>query len=601
MLDSLLLMRPRATARNILQFGPFELDTGAGELRKNGFKLKLQDQPLKILKILLQKRGDIVTREELRENIWPANTFVEFDHGLYSAMARLRDVLGDSAESPRFVETLARRGYRFIAPVTIPESMQASNTTAPETTPPSGRRVSKILAYSLAVLPFENLSGNPAEEYFADGMTDEVITRLAQLGSLRVISRTSMMQYKGGKKPLPQIGRELNVDTIVEGSVMRSQNRVRITAQLVDTSTDHHVWAHSYERERGDVFVVQNEISRAIAAQIRASLTPEQQAQLSETMRVDPDTYDLYLQGMSHLERGDEPEIRKAVGYFEQAIARDPRSARSYAALAQCYLALTDFYEPPIETMAKAKRFALESVELDKSLPEGHAALGAVDFLYDWDWPAAEKEFREAIRLTPGSADAHGWYGLLLAQTGRFTDGISEIKQAEALDPLSVSVHINAGWVYYVARQNESALQEWRKVLDLEPAAPIAHTSIWMAYVEKSEFREALAESAKAGNYRDSPLNLATLAGVYAASGKTAAAQQVLARLTELAKHRYVCPYEMATAHAGLGNHDEAIRWLEKGVQVRSVCMPDLKTDPRLDPLRSDARFQKIARTVGLP
>jgi TolB-like protein/DNA-binding winged helix-turn-helix (wHTH) protein/Tfp pilus assembly protein PilF len=632
-----------AVVSRLVRFGAFEVDLRAGELRKSGIKIKLQEKPFQVLALLLERGGDVVTREELREKLWLADTFVDFDHSVGTAVAKLRQALGDSAQNPRFVETVSSRGYRFIMPVNrVSETIEPAALAPPfseqfRTQAQPSRLVRQwagsvaagllggalllgiLLSFdvggarqwlrhhsnhpvrSLAVLPLQNLSGDPAQEYFADGMTDELITDLAQFGDVQVISRTSVMSYKGTTKRLSQIGRELNVDAVVEGSVMRAGKRARITAQLVDARTDQHLWAQRFDRDSNDVLVVQAEIARAIADEIEVKLTPEQQNILARAPHIDPEVQEAYLQGRYHLNKGDEAEIRKAIEYFRQALRKSPQDARSYAGLADSYMALDDFYEAPEKTMPKAKEAAQKAVNLNGSLAEAHTSLGAVHFLYDWDWTAAEKEIRQSIQLNPGSADAHMWYAEFLAQMGRSPEALSEIKQAEALDPLSLAVHVQAGWVYYLARDDDKAMAEWRKSLDLEPNFAMSHTSIWAAYLQKSEFRKIVTDLPKAGQSIDSTLDLAALAGSYAAAGKRSEAEHTLKKLSAISKTRYVCPYEIGTAHAILGNKDEAIGWLQKGYRVHSSCMPDMKTDPRLDSLRADPQFQHLLRSLHFP
>jgi TolB-like protein/DNA-binding winged helix-turn-helix (wHTH) protein len=607
-----------------LRFATFEVDRRSGELRKNGIKIKLQEKPFQVLVLLLERRGELVTREELRDQLWPADTFVDFDHSLGTAIAKLRQALGDSAQNPRFVETVSSRGYRFLgtvlrqAPVVSQPSWIRRFSFSVATGLLGGalllavflgldigsarqwlRRQSNPAIRSLAVLPLENLSGDPQQEYFADGMTEELITRLAQLQNVRVISRTSVMQYKGTKKRLPEIASELHVDAVVQGSVVRSGQHVRIAAQLLDAKRDQHLWAQSYQRDSEDVVVLQSEMSRAIAGEIAVRLTPQEQKSLSKSGRVDPTVQEDYLRGRYHLNKGGSTEIRKAIEYFQRAINQDPRDARSYAGLADSYLALDDFYEAPWETMPKAQEAAQKAVDLDPELAEGHASLGAVHFLHDWDWAGAEKEMKRAIELNPGSSDAHMWYAEFLAQMGRSGHAISEIQQAEALDPLSLAVHTQAGWVFYLARKDKEATAEWGKAIDLEPNFAILHTSVWAAYLQKAEFQKVLTELPEEEVTDESTVNLAALAGSYAAAGRRQDAKRVLAKLTAISKKRYVCAYEMGTAYAMLGDKDEAVACLRKAYEVHSACMADLKADPRLDSLRSDLRFQELLRNVG--
>ncbi len=631
-------------APRVIRFGSFDVDVPARELRKGGSRIRLQEKPFQLLLLLLDRPGQVVTRNEVRQALWPADTFVDFDHSLGTAIAKLRTALGDSARHPRFVETVANRGYKFIAPVSagvsepdepLPEPLLTF--VVPEASPvPAAASSSRfrwlaattagllaggvvlviVLGFdafgargwlrrqtnepvgSIAVLPLQNLSNDPAQEYFVDGMTEQLITTLAQLSGIQVISRTSAMQYKGTKKRLSEIGRDLHVDAFVEGSVLRSGGRVRISAQLVDARTDAHLWARSYDRDAGDVLTLQSEIARAIADEIRAKLTTRQQTDLARPRRVDPDAEEAYLRGRYHLNQGGESELRKSVDDFGAAIAIDAGDARSHAGLAEAYIALTDYYERPSLMMPRARAAAEQAIKLDNRLPEAHASLGAVRFLYDWDWAGAEEELKRATDLAQASADAHLWYGVFLSQMGRFEEGIAEVKRAGALDPLSVAVNINAGWVYYLARRNDQALAQWRKALEIEPNLGAVHTSIWLAYAQQGEGGKALASAAEhAGD--TSPLDLATLAGVYAVSGRRGDAEHVLTRLKQLSATRYVCPYEVATAHAALGQREAALDWLRKAVDDRSVCIPDVKTDPRLDGLRADPRFKQLLHDVG--
>jgi len=453
---------------------------------------------------------------------------------------------------------------------------------------------------SLAVLPLENFSRDPDQDFFADGMTEALITDLSKISALRVISRTSVMQYKGAKKPLPQIARELQVDAVIEGSVERAGDRVRITAQLIDAVNDKHLWAERYDRDVGDVLLLQGEISRTIADEIRIKLTPQQGTQLAKNPRVDPQVQEDYLKGRYHLNKGSEEEIRKGIQFFEDVLTRNPKDARGYAGLADSYVALSDSYVAPSEILPKAKATSLKALELDDNLAEAHTSSGVVRFLYDWDWAGAEIEFKRAIELNPSSADAHVWYGVFLAQMDRGSEAIAELKRAEALDPLSLSVHVNAGWVYYLMRQNEQAIEQWRKALDLEPQFAVSHSAIWVGYLRSPDFAKVMAALGK-GTSVDDPMELAALGGIYAVSGDSAQARSVLTKLSAMSTRRYVCPYEMATAHAVLGDKDQAIAYLRRGYQEHSGCIPDIKTDPRLDALRSDPRFQELLRSVGFP
>jgi TolB-like protein/DNA-binding winged helix-turn-helix (wHTH) protein/Tfp pilus assembly protein PilF len=618
-----------------LRFGVFEADLETGELRKRGVRIKLQEKPFLILTLLLNRPGEVVTREELRENLWPADTFVDFDRSLGTALGKLRQALGDSADNPRFIETLPRRGYRFISPVSsvvplkpvlpfeaapvgpawIPRQHLISASVAIvllsatamgwfiwQRTWTREKLAGPVGMKSILVLPLANLSGDQQLEYFVDGMTDELITDLAKIGSMRIISRTSAMRFKGTKKSLSQIARELNVDDVVEGSVLRSGSRVRITAQLIDAAADRHLWAETYERELSDVLAVQGEITQAIASQVRASLRPEEKRDLAGMPRVMPDVHEDYLKGRYHLAKGSESEIGKGIELFQRAIEKDPAYALAYVGLADSYIAFTDFYLAPTETMPRAKAAALRALELDDRLAEAHTSLAVVRFLYDWDWNAAEKGFRRAIELSPSYTDGHIWFANFLAQMSRHNEAAEQMKQAEQLDPLSLNTLLNASWVFYLARQREQAARELKNALELEPELPVTHTSIWLGYFPKAELPTAFA-SLRKGLPRESasPLVLAALAGMDAANGNKAAAKRVLAQLNGISKRRYVCPYEMAAAHVATGEIQQAFRWLEEAYRQRSICVPDLKTDPRFDPVRADSAFKDLLRRVNFP
>src|SRR2546427_6898178 len=386
------------SGRATIRFGVFEADFRAGELRKRGVKIKLQEQPLQILQMLLQHPGEVVARDELRQKIWPADTFVDFEQGLYNAVKRLRDALKDSAEKPRFIETLSRHGYRFIG--TIDEGVR------------------KI--QSLAVLPLDNLSRDPEQEYFAEGLTEALITTLAKIGELRVVSRTSAMLYKGVRKPLREIARELEVDAIVEGTVLRAGQRIRITAQLIDATNETHLWAESYERHLRDVLHLQAEVAEAIAKQVRVKLTPQERAHLAQIQPVNPEAYEAYLKGRYHWLRRNSEELPKAVQYFEQAIAMDPTYARAYAGLADSLSGLGVYFVAPDQGCGKAKTLALRAVGMDAGLAEAHAALAWATMWHDCDFLIAEREFERSIELSPRYATAHMWLGFCLGMMGRY-------------------------------------------------------------------------------------------------------------------------------------------------------------------------------------
>ena len=607
-----------------IAFADFVLDTGRAALLRDGVEIKLRPQAQEVLRHLLENEGRVVSKQEFFDTLWDGTAVT--DGALVQCVIDIRHALGDRAS---MIRTVQRRGYVFERPAdsTVPEPPEAAAVQR-RARPwwPIGRRewtmavlaVILLTAFlerrripfvsllgrpaiqSLAVLPLANLSADGSQDYVADGMTDELITNLARIGSVRVISRTSVMRFKGVKQPLPAIGRELNVDAIIEGTVTRAGNRVRITAQLIDARTDQHLWARSYERDLGDVIALQGELARAIASEVSAQLTPSLARQFTAAPRRNPDVEDAYLQGRYHVNKGSQEEIHKGIELFRQALASDPRDARSHAGLATAFLTLADFYLPSTDMLPQAKDAAIAALAIDDSLSDSHVALGAVRFLYDWDWPGAEREFVRAIDLNPGSADAHIWYAVLLAQAARPDAAFEHVRRAQALDPLSISVHVESGWVFFLSQRPGEALAEWKRVLDLEPNFAFSHTAIWAAYLSGGDFGRVRALTGGRAGDPDT-MDLAALIGACATSGNKEEAAALMGRLRRRAELEYICPYEMATAEAVLGRPDEAISWLRKSVAERSACVPSMKTDPRLTSLRSDPRFRDLLRTAKFP
>jgi TolB-like protein/Tfp pilus assembly protein PilF len=458
-----------------IRFGLYELDVRGGELRKQGVCVKLQEQPFQILEVLLHRPGEVVTREELRQKIWPSDTFVDFDHGINNAIKRLRAALGDSAEKPRYIETLASRGYRFIGGIdACPRQIE-----------------------SLAVLPLENLSHDPEQEYFAEGLTEALITTLAKIGELRVVSRTSVMQYKGVHKPLPEIARELHVEAIVEGTVLRAGDRVRITAQLIDAIKETHIWAESYERDLRDVLALQSDVAQAIGREVQVKLTPQERAQFAQAHPVHPDAYEYYLRGRYHWNRRP-AELGKAIQSFQQAIAKDPSYAPAYAGLAHCLSLLTVFgLVPPSEGCLKGKGLAQKALQIDHSLAEAHVSL-ALAIMYDYDFAGAEREFERSIELDPRYATARQDFGLYLGMMGRYEEAYTEVQRAIRLDPLSSIIHATLGFVYLYTHRYDAAIKQFVKTLELDPNSGAAQAGIGWAYLCNSIYEPAIAAIQKA-------------------------------------------------------------------------------------------------------
>ena len=620
-----------------IRFGVFELDVRAGQLRKRGSRLPIQGLPLEVLAVLLRHRGEVVTREELRKELWPADTFVDFDHSLHNAIARLRDALGDSPTAPRFIETLPRKGYRFIGPADADgavaiggeDSRTDGRAAAPADAPRARPRLQLALgaavavlglaaaAYvggsrhaprppirSLAVLPLENLTGSGDQEYFVDGMTDELITDLAKVGSLRVISRASIMPYKTVRKPVAEIARELDVDAVVAGTVSRSGSHVRITAQLIDARGDRHLWAESYDREVGDAVALQNQIAQAIADEIPARLTPVERVQLAAARSVNPEAYDLYLRGRYFWVKRDRASFDKAMDYFRRAIDLDPAYAAPYSGLADCYILFGSSFDvggrAPNEVQPQARAAAMKALELDPSLADAHSSLAYVKLNYDWDWRGAEAEFRRSLALNPGYSNAHHWYAHLLLSSGRLDEALAESRRALALDPLSPIINVHLAWHYLYTREYDAALEQLAKTLELDPDYALARWYRGRVYEEKKMYPEALREMARARKLLPDNTGVESGVGhVYAVSGSARQAEEVLAELKRALAQRYVNAYEVALVYVGLGRHDQAFEWLDKAFRERSDQMIYLTVDPRLDPVRSDPRFVDLVRRVG--
>jgi len=631
-----------------VRFGPFEADLRAGELRKHGMKLKLVGQPFEVLAMLLERPGQLVTREELRARLWPTDTFVDFDHGLNAAVNKLRDALSDSAEKPTYVETLPRRGYRFISAVDLPDSLGLklavpempasidSPAVIAESQIPPRHRYRRVLVtalvlvvvsavvfgfdlsgvrrkllgkpsapriQSIAVLPLENLSKDPEQEYFADGMTDQLITNLAQVSALKVVSRTSAMRYKGTKKSLSEIARELHVDAVVEGAVMRAGGRVRISAQLIEAPTDHHLWAASYERDLRDVLSMQDEVTRAIVSEVRVKLTAQEQARLASTHPINPEAFQLYLKGRYYWYKLNPEALQKATAYYQQALDEDPAYAPAYAGLADAYNLLAFFTVlPPSEVMPKAKAAAVKALELDDNLAEAHVSLGWAGFTYDRDWPAAGKHLERAVVLNPAYPLAHSLYSLYLGALGRSEEGLREAKRALDLDPVSPAIVHYMAVQLYLARRFDEAIEQCRKTLELDPSFAPVHGALGHVYAAKGMYREALAEyekySALSGG---SPGSTAFVGYAHARLGQRSQAFRVLDQLGAASKQRYVPALSFAIVYVGLGEKEQAFLWLEKAYDERTNSLAYLKVSAIWDPLRSDPRFADLVRRIGLP
>jgi TolB-like protein/DNA-binding winged helix-turn-helix (wHTH) protein/Flp pilus assembly protein TadD len=633
---------------SVVRFGTFEVSLQSGEVRKGGLRIRVQQQPMKLLEILLEHPGEVVTREELRSRVWPSESFGDFDQALNIAIGKLRSALGDSAESPRFIETLPKRGYRFIADVSVVDTearpkrqeplagdLPATDLghkiqgiglpVAPERRLLPTRWIVVALALvlslailslwrfrsqtpaptgirSLAVLPLDNLSGEASQNYFADGMTDELITDLAQISALRVISRTSVMVYKGARKPLPQIARELNVDAVVEGTVLRSGDRVRITAQLIEASTDKHLWSQSYEGDLRDTLTLQKKVARAIADQIRINLTPREEAALKSVKVVNPEAYESYLKGRYFWNKRSADGLKAALAYFKQAIEEDPKYAQAYSGLADTYALLGDWQYAvmtPKEAFPQAKAAAIKALELDSTLGEAHNSLAFVLDGFDWDFDSAGKEFQRAIELNPGYATAHHWYAWHLSLLGRYDEAIAEMRKAENHDPLSLIINADLAELLVLAHSDDESIRQSRKTIEMDPNFALAHNQLAQAYLQKQMYDEAVAELKTAVQLSGgSPAFIANLARAYVASGKRNEAVKLLGDLKKRSNPGYSNASEIAMIYVSLGDTDQAMNWLEKGYDER--FNPGVLMRPGFDPLRSDPRFQSLVHRIGL-
>jgi TolB-like protein/DNA-binding winged helix-turn-helix (wHTH) protein len=624
----------------VVRFGVFELDLHSGELRKQGHKIRLEGQPVQVLICLLENPGELISREYLHRKLWPQDTFVNFDHGLNAAVKRLRRALNDSANNPRFVETLPRRGYRFIAPLrvddaaveeppAIPIVIGSSHQDAPKDVQPEPRRstyawraggaalmvalaaaaflvlrpASRPLPIrSLAVLPLENLSGDASQEYFSDGMTDELITELGHIGELRVISRTSIMTYKNVHKPLPQIARELNVDAVVEGTILRSDQQIRITAQLIHAASDRHLWAQSYEGDVRDALALQRQVAIAVAKAIRVELTPREQTALKKVSRVDPRAYEDYLKGRYFWNKRTAEGLRKALGYFYQATEEDPAYAPAYAGLADSYALLGDWEYgvlAPKEAYPKAKAAAAKAMELDDSLAEAHISLAFVLQNFDWDWASAKREFDRGLELSPRYATGHHWYAWYLTAVGRTPEAIAEMKIAQDLDPLSLIIGADLAEELIIAHRYDEAIAQSRKTIDMDPRFAVAHYELGQALVQKHMHDSGIAELQKAIEFSGGSSTFkSNLAYAYAVSGRRDKATEILGDLKKSAKPGFSNASEIALVHVGLNEYDQAMEWLETADKER--FNPSILMRPAFDPLRTNPGFQNLLRRIGL-
>jgi TolB-like protein/DNA-binding winged helix-turn-helix (wHTH) protein/Tfp pilus assembly protein PilF len=628
---------------SILRFGVFQVNLAAHELRKHGVRIRLPGQPFCVLSILLERPGQIVSRDEMRKKLWDSDTFVDHERSLNSAIRKLRAVLGDSQESPRYIETVPRLGYRFIAPVEEISSSGGGPLTEPlEPTPsaaaakvlePPRRHSPLILAIPailltlaagyfmwsrarvrpqppgerlmLAVLPFENLTGDAAQDYLSDGLTEEMIAQLGHLDPehLGVIARTSVMHYKHTTEQAGQIGSELGVQYVLEGSLRRESDRVRVTAQLVQMKDQTRIWSRQYDRELKNLLTLQEEIAQETADEIHLALGKGYKLRLGDRQPASPSSYqayDLYLKGRYFWNKRTNDGFKQAADYFQQSIDSDPNYARAYAGLADTFTLMSSWsFVPQTEAIPKARAAALRALQLDDSLAEAHTSLALIAENYDYDWQTAEKEYRRAIQLDPQYATAHQWHAECLSFQGRFPEALEESERARQLDPLSLIIATDQAVILYFAKQYDRAIEQFRAVLAMEPNFGRAHMVVY-AYVEKGMFPEALAETSKWRLSDGSPV-WELEAYVYSRWGKEQQAKHALAQRKVRSLHRpEVAGSVMLEAYVATGRKEEALALIEKLYREHSNIVTTLKVEPALDPLRGDPRFQELLRLVGL-
>jgi TolB-like protein/DNA-binding winged helix-turn-helix (wHTH) protein len=637
---------------NLVRFGAFELNLHTGELRKSGVRINLSDQPFQVLKTLLDRPGELVSREELRQRLWSAETFVDFEHGLNAGVRRLRDALGDSADVPRFIETLPRRGYRFIAPVIRPPATEEASSRPEEPAksevlptpavtaawPLTRARVLGVIAMvvlvaaavlwafgyrsrstvrgesagtsgrsMLAVLPFENLTGDPDQEYLADGMTEELIAQLGRMAPSRlgVIARTSAMQFKKTTKRADQIGSELGVSHLLEGSVRTTGGRIRVAVQLIETRHQSHVWAEQYERDVKDVLALQREVAEAIVPHITTSLALAPSNVNTDARRLSTiaEANEHYLRGRYYWSKDTADGHAKAMEHFRKAIDLDSSFALAHSGLADTYILLgSDGFMPMREAYPLARIAALKALALNDELGEAHNSMAAINADYYWDWVEADRHFKRAVDLNPSYETALRFYSFNLAYMGRIEEALALARRAQRLDPVSPAAQMNVGVILYFSRRYDDAVVAIKETLDLAPDFGPAYVTLGRIYVAKGMPDRAVAELERARNLMGRrPDVLTPYAYALARAGRQREARAMFDGLREPAKPQAPAPVRVAVVHIALGETDRAFEWLEKAIEARDWQMALLNVEPAFDLLRSDQRFAALVERVGLP
>ena len=664
--------------QNSIRFGEeFELDLRPRRLRRGSHVLKLERIPLEILILLLENRGEIVSRETIVARVWGNDVFLDTDNSIRGAIRKVRQVLKDDSETPRFIQTVTGRGYRFIAPIISPEEEHSAEPATPETSIPATRsfvsetdnwpqggsvglvdqkqeRTAADLADSetvwgevrrpawrwlfvgpvslavvsilsllavwvwrasrvptvfqgktvLAVLPFDNLSRDPDQEFFSQGLTEEMIAQIGKLNRdrLKVVARSAVARYKGSSLSAKEIGKELNADYLVQGSVRLSSDRVRITVQLIQAHDQTDVWTESYDRELKDVLAVQDSVVRSIASEIHIALTDEQEKRFAAPRQISPEAYEAYLKGRYYWNKRTGESMQKAEQYFEQAIDNDPTYAAAYSGLADCNSGLTwHGFKSPADALPKAYAAARKALEINPESAEAHASLGLA-MSHGWDWNGAEAELRRALQLDPQYANAYHWYGDYLSIRSRHGEALAEAKHALELDPLNLMISTWVGLRYYLAHDYSRAIDQNRNSVELDPNFAAAHLLLGKDYLGAGLHSEAVNELKKAASLSgDSPLYTAQVAVALAVAGRNGDALRIAHELETVSRKRYVSPYGLAQIYAASNKKEETFKWLQAAYEGHAVWMGYLAVDPIFDRYRSEERFKDLLRRIGLP
>jgi TolB-like protein/DNA-binding winged helix-turn-helix (wHTH) protein/Tfp pilus assembly protein PilF len=623
------------------KFGVFEVNLHAHELRKHGVRVRLSGQPFAILEILLESPGEIVTREQMRAKLWNTDTFVDFEHSLNSAIKKLRAALGDSPDNSRYVETIPKLGYRFIAPVEelAKDAPRSPTTEAPGNSSQSaaegvGARAQiwlwvlgaclvaiAALAISwrsirsavpprvkqgrvmIAVLPFKNLTGDSAQDYFSDGLTEEMIAQLRRLNPdrLGVIASSSVVRFQRQGAGLDKIQKELGVEYVVEGTVRRDAGRVRVTTQLVQSKDQSTVWSREYDRSLGNLLVLQGEIAQQLSGELLSTFEPRKHLATPATLSPESfQAYDLYLKGRYFWNKRTPQGFGRALECFQQSIAKDPAYARSYAGLADTYALMGSYYIVPVDSIKlKAREAARRATQLDDNLAEGHTSLAVIAQNVDWDWQTAEKEYRRAIELDPNYATAHHWYAEELSLVGRFDEALTEIERARQLDPMSLIIAADRGVILYYARRNDQAIEQLKAVLDMEPSFGRARM-LENAYVQKQMFAEAFADSKNWERAGDNVWRVATRGYLYGKTNQRAQALECLRQLQKQFPDHAALALLSSFPYLGLNDKEKALQCLERSLANHSISTA-IAVEPFYDPLREEPRFQAILAKMNFP